>query len=90
MFNRRKTKLHRIFHEAVTFDVANLRFSESWVKDAWLAPGKALTTTWDPAGKLLMSGVIACLNWRVTLCRTTEFPTFLPTAKATFVFSLEV
>lgn len=53
------------------------------------AAGRALTTTWEPLGNLVKTGVTMWRNWRVTRCRITEFPTFLPTAKATLDCSVE-
>ncbi len=61
----------------------------SWVKVAVAAAGRALTTTWEPVGNLGKTGVTMWRNWRVTRCRITEFPTFLPTAKATLDCSVD-
>jgi len=64
--------------------MAKSRFSDSWVNVAEAAPGNARTTTWEPLGNLFRTGITKCRNCRVTRCLITEFPTFLPTAKATF------
>lgn len=46
-------------------------------------PGSARMTTRVPGLSRLILDRMPCRNWRATLCRTTELPTDLDTAKAT-------
>lgn len=65
-------------------------FSESSANFADPEPGSARTTTSEPAGNRDKFKAIKCRNCLVRRWRTTEFPTFLPTAKATFDSGLEL